>query len=66
MTTTVFGNMTAGNQVQIRRDLPGGSHVRLFVDFDDKAKIGKGPPGLPPTASGSAGAWQIVSWKQVP
>lgn len=66
MTTTVFGNMTAGNQVQIKRDLGGGQHVRLQVDFDDKAKLGKGPPGLPPTAGGTAGAWRIVSWKQVP
>lgn len=66
MTTTVFGNMTAGNQVQIKRDLPGGAHVRLQVDFDEKAKLGKGPPGLPPTAGGTAGTWQIVSWKQAP
>jgi len=66
MTTTVFGNMTAGNQVQIQRDLAHGGHVRLQVDFDDKAKLGNGPPGLPPTAGGSAGGWVIVSWKQDP
>lgn len=66
MTTTVFGNMTAGNQVQIRRDQPNGSHVRLQVDFDPKIKLGQGPPGLPPNSGGGAGAWTVVSWRQVP
>ncbi|HLF92343.1 MAG TPA: hypothetical protein VJB14_02705, partial [Planctomycetota bacterium] len=66
MTTTVFGNMTAGNQVLIKRDQPDGSHVKLTVDFDDKARMGKGPPGLPPNAGGSSGTWSIASWRQRP
>jgi hypothetical protein len=66
MTTTVFGNMTAGNQVQIRRDKPDGTHVKLQVDFDPKAREGNGPPGLPPNLGGGTGKWQVVTWKQIP
>jgi hypothetical protein len=66
MTTTIFGNMTAGNQVQIRRDKPDGSHVKLQVDFDPKAREGNGPPGLPPNQGGGSGEWRVVTWKQDP
>lgn len=66
MTTSVFGNMTAGNQVLIRRDLPNGEHVRLEVEFDPKVRLGYGPPGLPPNLGVEMSSWKIVSWKQVP
>lgn len=66
MTTSVFGNMTAGNQVLIKRDKADGSHVKLAVTFDDKIKRGDGPPGLPPTSTSSGGTWSLASWKQTP
>jgi len=62
----IFGNMTAGNQVNINRSSTKTStgYVPLSVTFDPAVKNGGGPPGLPQTPSLAGQDWHILSWKQ--
>ena len=65
MKTDIFGNMTAGNQVKIKRDPK--KYSKLQVQLDDKIKTGKAKlPGLPGTPGFGTGDWFIASWRQVP
>lgn len=62
---TVHGNMTAGNQVKIKRDF-GSQHSKLTVDFDSRVWDGDLTlPGLP-TVSGSGPTFSVASWREVP
>jgi hypothetical protein len=69
----LFGNMTAGNQVKIRRDytttvdgLPSVQHSRLIVDFDERIANGElVMPGLPRTPAGSGASFETLSWREV-
>jgi hypothetical protein len=62
---TVNGNMTAGNQVLIDRDV-GSQHSKLTVNFDDRISTGAITlPGLPGTPGGGA-TWSVVCWREVP
>ena len=63
----IYGNMTAGNQVNINRNTgttltPG--YVPLSVTFDQSIMNGKGPPGLPQTPGVAGQDWHVLSWKQ--
>jgi hypothetical protein len=61
---TLYGNMSAGNQVDINRD-SGTQHTKLTVRFD--SRIVKGSlvmPGLPPQFVGAPG-FVTVSWREV-
>jgi Tfp pilus assembly protein PilX len=63
-TVTVNGNMTAGNQVSINRDV-GTQHSKLTVNFDDRISTGAITlPGLP-TANNEGAPWKIASWREV-
>ncbi|MGH9023229.1 MAG: hypothetical protein ACRDV9_09040, partial [Acidimicrobiia bacterium] len=63
----IFGNMTAGNQVNIDRSFSSTGYKPLQVRFDDKIKSGSSvPPGLPTTPGFGTGDWVIASWKQIP
>jgi hypothetical protein len=62
----IFGNMTAGNQVNILRNTREGWKP-LEVRFDNKIKTGRAvPPALPKTPGYGDGEWFIASWKQIP
>ncbi len=64
-TVTVNGNMTAGNQVLINRDV-GTQHSKLTVNFDDRLATGAVTlPGLP-AAQGGAGVYSVASWRKIP
>ncbi len=64
----IYGNMTAGNQVNIDRKVKSGGgyagYIPLHVTFDPKIMGGNRPPGLPPDASLGGQDWRVVSWKQ--
>lgn len=61
---TVNGNMTAGNQVLINRDV-GDEHSKLTVNFDDRIESGAITlPGLP-SSQGEAGTYAVASWREV-
>jgi type II secretory pathway pseudopilin PulG len=63
----IFGNMTAGNQVEIQRDTTKAGYIPLKVSFDTKIKTGGvTPPGLPTTPGFGTGDWYIATWKQTP
>jgi type II secretory pathway pseudopilin PulG len=67
--TNIFGNMTAGNHVQIQRDTSGvgANYKPLEVQFDERIRTGTAtPPGLPPTPQTSGSDWTIASWRPVP
>ena len=63
----VNGNMSAGNQVLINRQL-GTFHAKLDVDLDIRLQDGSlSLPGLPKSAAGAGGGtWQVTSWHEVP
>ncbi len=62
---TVNGNMTAGNQVNINRDV-GLVHSKLTVNYDDRIATGKiRLPGLPSSGSSSA-SWTVAAWREIP
>ena len=66
---TIFGNMTAGNQVLIERDFvkSDGSvmHSQLTVEFDDRIATGAiSLPGLPTAASAGA-PLTLRMWRHV-
>jgi len=66
---SVYGNMTAGNQVSIQRDF-GNQHSKLTVEFDDRLATGALElPGLPGWSGGGNGVFRsnysIASWREV-
>lgn len=67
-TVTIAGNMTAGNQVDIRRDFVRSDgtvvHSKLEVDFDDRLSTGAIElPGLPKPKGGIEG-FDVVFWQE--
>ena len=63
------GNMTAGNQVNIDRDVVNAdgtiSHSQLVVQFDDRVASGElSMPGLP-SWIGATGDFQVLAWREV-
>ncbi len=61
---SVFGNMTAGNQVNIRHDF-GSHHAKLEVLFDDRISVGDLTlPGLPGVTPGGT-AWSVLVWREI-
>jgi hypothetical protein len=66
---TLFGNMTAGNQVDIQRDFDDGSgtveHSKLTVNFDNRLSTGALTlPGLPGLGTGST-SFSVVFWREI-
>ena len=62
---TVYGNMTAGNQVLINRDY-GNQHSKLTVDFDTRISNGELElPGLPDGGVQQA-VYEMMSWRELP
>jgi hypothetical protein len=58
------GNMTAGNQVAINRDM-NGQHSKLTVDFDDRLATGAiDLPGLP-SQSGAGPSLAVSMWREI-
>src|SRR5678816_1281788 len=60
----IFGNMTAGNQVNINRSTKTAGYIPLNVTFDPVIMGGNPPPGLPQTPTLPGADWRILSWKQ--
>lgn len=61
---TVYGNMTAGNHVDIKRDF-GSQHSKLTVLFDDRISIGAlDMPGLPGVDEGGS-SWVTLVWREI-
>ncbi len=65
---SVYGNMTAGDQVVIERDFfsgPSPHHTKLFLDFDERIAEGVlDMPGLPGVILGEE-LFQVLSWREV-
>jgi len=62
----VYGNMTAGNKVDIQRDF-GDQHSKLTVNYDDRISVGSlEMPGLPQTQDGGSGGLQLTAWRRIP
>jgi len=56
---TVYGNMTAGNKVDIQRDF-GTQHSKLTVNYDGRISSGDlSMPGLPRTDGAGSDAWAL-------
>jgi hypothetical protein len=69
----VWGNMTAGNHVDILRNTTGVDkngnpigYLPLHVFFDPAIKMGQGPPALPSSPGYGTSDWIVASWRQVP
>jgi len=64
--TNIYGNMTAGNQIQINRNHSQGEWKPLKVQFDNRLKTGQVTlPGLPESPGAINESWKVVSWRQV-
>jgi hypothetical protein len=69
----LYGNMTAGNHVKIRRDytstIDGSTvvqHSRLAVDFDERVARGElDIPGLPRTPAAEGARLLVLSWRKI-
>jgi hypothetical protein len=60
----VNGMISAGNLFDIQRDYAGG-HAKMTINYDSRLQGGSLTlPGLPKRKS-SAGAWEILSWRQL-
>jgi hypothetical protein len=60
----VNGMISAGNLFDIQRDYPGG-HAKMTINYDSRLQNGSlVMPGLPKKKS-AAGAWEVLSWKQL-
>jgi hypothetical protein len=61
----VYGNMTAGNQVDIQRDF-GDQHSRLTVNYDGRISSGDlEMPGLPTTDGAGDGVWTFQAMRRI-
>jgi len=64
-TFSVDGMLSAGNQMNIRRDY-GGGHSKMTVTYDDRLKKGLLElPGLPKRTGGSESSWRRVAWREL-
>ena len=64
-TVSLFGNMTAGNQVIIDRDY-GDEHTKLTVDFDERIMNGAlDMPGLPGSNDPGSTQYVITYWNRI-
>jgi hypothetical protein len=64
--TNIYGNMTAGNQIQINRNTGAGKWKPLKVQFDNRIRTGQVTlPGLPESPGATNESWKVVSWRQV-
>jgi len=62
---TVFGNMTAGNKVDIQRDY-GSQHSKLTVNYDGRISMGDlDMPGIPTTDDGGDGSWSFQAVRRI-
>ncbi len=61
---TVYGNMTAGNKVDIQRDY-GSQHSKLTVNYDGRISSGDlEMPGLPGTDGAGSGQWALQAMRR--
>lgn len=61
---TVYGNMTAGNKVDIQRD-SNGQHSKLTVNYDGRISGGDlDMPGLPRANDGGDGSWTFQAMRR--
>lgn len=64
-TVAVYGNMTAGNKVDIRRDW-GDQHSRLTVNYDGRISMGDlDMPGLPGSGDSDTQGLTLVAWRKI-
>jgi len=64
-TVAVYGNMTAGNKVDIQRDY-GSQHSKLTVNYDGRISMGDlDMPGLPRTDGAGDGTWNFRAMRRV-
>ena len=64
-TVTVFGNMTAGNKVDIQRDF-GSQHSKLTVNYDGRISMGDlDIPGIPTTNANGGGTWTFQAVRRI-
>jgi hypothetical protein len=64
-TVTVYGNMTAGNKVDIQRDYDD-QHSKLTVNYDGRISMGDlDMPGIPTTDDGGDGAWTFQAVRRI-
>jgi hypothetical protein len=61
---TVYGNMTAGNKVDIQRDF-GSQHSKLTVNYDGRISSGDlDMPGLPSTDGAGGDEWAFQAMRR--
>jgi hypothetical protein len=61
----VYGNMTAGNKVDIQRDY-GSQHSKLTVNYDARISLGSlEMPGLPRGNGGAGDGWDFQAVRRV-
>jgi hypothetical protein len=61
----VYGNMTAGNKVDIQRDY-GNQHSKLTVNYDGRISSGDlKMPGLPGSGDGGDGTWAFQAMRRI-
>ena len=64
-TVSVFGNMTAGNKVDIQRDY-GKQHSKLTVNYDGRISHGDlKMPGIPHTDEDGGKGWQFKAVRRI-
>jgi hypothetical protein len=62
---TVYGNMTAGNKVDIQRD-HGSQHSKLTINYDGRISMGDlDMPGIPTADGGGNGAWTFQAVRRI-
>jgi hypothetical protein len=63
---SVYGNMTAGNQVNINRDY-GKQHSKLTVNYDNRISVGDlDMPGLPRTDDEGGAGYTLTAVRRIP
>ena len=64
---SIFGNMSAGNQIQLNRAGTGSNRTRLDITLDERIKDGKIiVPGLPHPVGVERSIQLDSAWRQVP
>jgi hypothetical protein len=62
---TVYGNMTAGNKVDIQRDF-GSQHSKLTVNYDGRISLGDlDMPGIPTAEGDGGGLWTFRAVRRI-
>ena len=63
--TNIYGNMTAGNHVQVKRQ--ANAYKPMQVTFDDRLRTGTTSlPGLPGNLVDAGEKWRVVGWNTNP